>query len=394
MSKQPWDIPEVETEWEDEWQKWKEREDDNFIAQVLQGRAGLNEGLDNGLIAVNTYIHGTHRGRYILCGADSGTGKTTLVDFMYIFSLWKAARKAGIKLYIKYFSFEISGTEKKARWVCYWIRHQFKVDLSTDYIMGRIAGHRLTDEHLKMVVKGYAIVEEMLKDIQIIDNVLHPTGILNKLVEEHYEKPEVGTVIRDVPKEGKKKGMIRAYKPKDPSAITVAVVDHLALTHPEAGSVTTKQIMDKLSMYFVQLRNIFGTTIIAIQQFSTNMMSAYREQKKSESAIAPQRLDFGDSSYTYRDADLVFGLVKPVQFNLKLYYGIPLEDLGQYYIAMHLMKNRYGPSDRILPLFTNPIAGVFYDMPLTPMDVTFPQFITESKRIEELCRIYQPATIR
>lgn len=378
-----WEIPDDETQWDEEFKRWNERKDDGFMAQVHAGREGLNEGLGNGLERVNTFIHGTHRGRYILIGADSGVGKTTLCDFMYLYSLWRAAKMRGIKIYFKYFSFEISAAEKKARWVCQWIRAKYRIDLATDYIMGRIAGLRLTDEHLKMVVRAYAIVEEMLKDIVIIDTMLHPTGILNVLIEDHFEK--IGKVIRDTPKEGKTKGMIRGFKPNDPTAMTVAIIDHGALVNVEKGCTTTKQIMDRLSMYLVQGRNLFGLTSIFIQQFSTNMMNAYRE-KKSETAISPQRLDFGDSSYTFRDADLVFGLVKPVQFNLKTYYGFNMEELGQYFIALHLMKNRYGPADHLMPLFMNPISGMFYDMPKTHMDPNLKFFIDEAKRIEQLCQ--------
>ena len=226
-------------------------------------------------------------------------GKTTIADFMYLYSLWRSAKKKGIKLYIKYFSFELSAAEKKAKWVCQWVKSIYNIDLSTDYVMGRIPGLLLSAEHLKLVMRAYGVVEEMMQDMVLIDHMLHPTGMLNKLVEEHYEK--IGTVIRDVPKEGKKKGMIRGFKANDPSALTLIIVDHLALINVEGGAISTKQIMDRWSMYSVQLRNIFSTTLIQIQQFSTSMMSAYREQKKSESAIAPQRLDFGDSSYTYRD---------------------------------------------------------------------------------------------
>lgn len=299
-AKVTWELPDEDVEWEELEKKWDAHDDDIFIQQIVRGRQGLNEGLDNGLININKYIHGTHRGRYILIGADSGVGKTTIADFMYIFSLWIACKKLGIKLYIKYFSFEISAAEKKARWVCQWIKRMYNLDFSSDYIMGRIPGKRLTDAHFKMVLRAYGVVEEMMQDIEIIDHMLHPTGMLNTLVENHYEK--IGRVIRDIPKEGKKKGMIRAYKANDPRALTVAVVDHMALINVEAGAINTKAIMDRWSMYSVQLRNIFGTTLINIQQFSTNMMGAYREQhKKSEASISPQRLDFGDSSYTYRD---------------------------------------------------------------------------------------------
>ena len=383
-SKVIWQLPDEEVEWAELEVKWANQEEDNsFKSQVKRGMEGLNEGIDNGMKNINVHIHGTHRARYILIGADSGVGKTTIADFMYFYSLWKAAKLKGIKLYIKYFSFELSSSEKKAKWVCQWIKAINNIDLSTDYIMGRIPGLLLSTEHLKLVMRAYTIVEEVLKNVTMIDHMLHPTGMLNILVEEHYEK--IGTVYRDVPKEGRKKGMIRNYKANDPSAMTVVIVDHLALINVEAGCISTKQIMDRWSMYSVQLRNIFQTTIIQIQQFSTSMMSAYREQKKSEMAIAPQRLDFGDSSYTFRDADLVFGLVKPVQYNLKTFMGYRIEDIAQYFIALYLMKNRYGPADRMIPLFMNPISGMFYDLPLDPMSTSMNFFITEAKRIENVC---------
>jgi len=258
----------------------------------------------------------------------------------------------------------------------------YKADLSSDYILGRIPGQPLSDVHLRMVLRGYAMVEEMLQDIDIIDHMLHPTGMLNKLIEDHYEK--IGTVIRDVPKEGKKKGMIRSFKPNDPRAFTLVVVDHLALINVEAGAINTKAIMDRWSMYSVQLRNIFQATIVQIQQFSTSMMSAYREQKRTEVAIAPQRLDFGDSSYTYRDGDVVIGLVKPIQYNLKTFHGYTVDDLQSHLLAAYLMKNRYGPADKMFPLFMNPIAGMFWDLPEHPLDPALQFFIDEAKRLDTL----------
>jgi replicative DNA helicase len=386
-----YEIPDEQIEWEELHKTWDNRKEDDVINIILQGREGVNMGMANGLKRINNYIHGTHKGRYILIGADSGVGKTTIADFMYVYSLWKACKKAGRKLYIKYFSFEISAAEKKLKWIAQWIKHIYDVDLPTDYIAGRIAGLTVSDEHMRMVMRAYAVVEEMLRDIEIIDHMLHPTGMLNMLIEKHYEK--IGKVIRDEGKEGKK-GMIRGFKPNDPQALTIAITDHLALINTEKGAFTKKDIMDRWSVYSVMCRNVFGTTFIQIQQFNTSQMSAYREQKKSEAAIAPGRMDFGDSSYTFRDADLVMGLVKPVQYDLKTYHGWNLEELGQYFIALHLMKNRYGPADRMLPLFMNPVAGMFYDLPLQFMDPAIERFvIPQVQKLEEICQVYsQPET--
>lgn len=372
-----WDLKVQDIEWEELEAEWVNHKEDDFITTVEAGVLGHNEGFDNGLVTVNAHIHGTHRGRYILIGADSGVGKTTIADFMYIFSLWLDCKKRGVKIYIKYFSFEISATEKKARWVSQWIKRVHNLDLSSDYIMGRIPGKLLIPFHLKLVKQGYSLVQEMLKDIEIIDYSLGPTGMLNRVLD-HYSA--IGTIDRDKPKDDKK-GSIRAYIPNDPLVVTAVVTDHLALINTEAGCISTKQIMDRWSMYSVQLKNIFKTTVIQIQQFSTSMMSAYREQKKTEVAIAPQRLDFGDSSYTYRDADLVFGIVKPIQYSLKKFFGYDLTGIEQYFLALYLMKNRHGPSDRLLPIFMNPISGMFWDMP-PPGSIQ--AFIAEANRLNSI----------
>lgn len=382
MKKHSFEIPDVEVEWAELEKHWAGQEEDDFIKLVNDGMTGVNQGFDNGSKNVSKYTHGTHRGRYILIGADSGVGKTTLADFMYLYALWKDCRQKGIKLYIKYFSFELSRTEKIARWVCQWIYHISKKSFSSDYIAGRIPGNLLTEEDKKLVLRGYAVVRDMLEDIQIYDHLLHPTGMLNKLIEDHYE--QIGTVVRDAPKEGKKKGSIRKYIPNDSEAFTLCVVDHLALINIESGCASPKQCMDRWSMYCVQLRNLFKCTIVNIQQFSTGMISAYRDRAKAAGIISPQRLDFGDSTYTYRDADLVMGLIKPVEFDLKTYDGYSMEQIGQYFLALFIMKHRYGAANHMIPLFINPVAGMFWDLPLDPLDSAMAFYAQESARLDQI----------
>jgi hypothetical protein len=182
--RQIWEVPEEEVEWAELEKDWEHRkEEDSFVQAVERGRQGLAVGLDNGLKTINTYLHGTHRGRYYLVAAESGVGKTTLTDFSFLYSLWKACKKAGIRLFIKYYSFELWATEKKAKWVAQCIKKVYNLDLPTDYIMGRIPGLLPTDEHVKLIMRGYEMVLEMMKDIELCDAPLHPTGMLNRILD-------------------------------------------------------------------------------------------------------------------------------------------------------------------------------------------------------------------
>lgn len=384
--------------WES-WKKWKMRPPNDFIFAVNRGMTGANIGLDNGLTNINKYIYGTHQARYYLIGADSGVGKTTVADFMYVLKAWESAKKMKKRIKIFYCSFEIGRLDKMARWTSYYIYEKYGIQLPSDYILGRINGKLLSKEHHLMVIHAYAAVTEMMKDIVFVEDVIHPTKIFEDLIEIHFEKE--GTVTRtEVSAEDKakgRKGYVKSYHANDPDLITELIVDHLALTGSEQ-KLDTKGTMDRLSKYAVVLRNVFHCTCTFIQQFSTDLMSFHRTMgKKSPEGIAPQRVDFGDSKATFRDADVVIGLTKPVVFDIPVFHGYQLLaqdgdfELAHCFIAGYIMKNRYGPSGRMLPMFIDGVTGHIYDLPLTPANpMIMQEWYDRAQKIEELCKIYCP----
>lgn len=383
--------------WE-EWKHWDKRPPNDFIYQVKRGMQGYNVGVGNGLKNINKYIYGTHSARYYLIGADSSVGKTTVADFMYVLKFWEDAKRLGRKVKIFYCSFEVSRLDKMARWASYYVFLKFGLRLPSDYILGRIEGKLLTPDDERKVMIAYQMVSEMMKDIYFLDNVVHPTAIFESLVEHHFE--ENGTVLRtEVSKEDaakKKKGYVKGYIPKDPGMMTMLVIDHLALTGSEQ-KLDTKGIMDRMSKYVIVLRNIFHCTSCIIQQFSTDLMSFHRSNQKNPMSIVPQRLDFGDSKATFRDADVVFGLIDPLSYDFKEFLSYVLrsdtgEDLGRCARFLYLMKNRYGPSGRVFPLFLDGVSGTVYDLPLEPKNIIAMQpWYNKAAEIEQLCQTFSPS---
>lgn len=369
---------------------WEKLPSTHLIHQIEQGRLGLNVGMDNGLPGLSKYTYGTHRGRYYLLGSDSGVGKTTIADFMFIFRAWRWCKAHNRKLHIIYYSFEISKAEKEARWVSYFIKMNYGVDIPSDYILGRIDGMLVSDEHMRMIRHAYTAVSEIMSAITFVEDPVHPTKMFHDMVEHHYEK--IGTVRRGPARENKKKGPIVGYEPKPGTErdVTLQVVDHLALAMNEQG-FDTKQTMDLWSKYIVALRNLFGMSAAVIQQFNTEITSTFRMMKKGEGLMAPQRVDFGDSRYTFRDADVVLGLLKPYQYDVTTFHKYDIEKLLGYFVAMYLMKNRYGPSQRMLPLFLNPVSGIPEDLPLTPsVDFAMEPFYNKAAQLEKIAELYQP----
>lgn len=346
--------------------QWFDYPVSHFLHGYLRAKAGLNVGMDNGLGGINKYVHGIHPGRYYLIGADSGVGKTTFADFAFVLNAVETAKKTGRKLHIFYYSFEISKVEKMAKWVAAYVFRKNNIRLSSEYIMGRIASMQVSVEHDKMIMEAWNYVEEeIMPYIIFIEDPVHPTYIFQTLIDNHFDK--IGYVTRDAvteqQKQDGKKGRIIGYRkrPGHEEDMTLILVDHVALTASEKG-LNTKETIDRLSSYMVQMRNLFGAVVVMIQQFNSDLQTFNRNMQlksKGASIILPQKLDFGDSKYTYRDADVVIGLVSPYQFSLEDFFGVDISFFKNYYIAAVLMKNRYGPANKMISYLMDPYAGSF-----------------------------------
>ena len=84
--------------------------------RVKAGLSGDYEGLNNGFNRINEYIFGTQKSTILLLGGESGTYKTTLVDFIVRNNMEDAEAK-GIKLNVFYNSWEIDELTKKCNWL-------------------------------------------------------------------------------------------------------------------------------------------------------------------------------------------------------------------------------------------------------------------------------------
>jgi hypothetical protein len=387
-------MPDLTTPLLSEWDDWRKRPSNDFIHQVQRGRAGENVGLSTGSAVLDKYTHGIHPGTYYLIGADSGVGKTTLTDFIFIFNAWISAKKLGRKLHILYCSFEISKVSKIARWCSYFIFYKYKVRLPSSYILGRIHGKLVSEEHMVLIKEAYTIIQELFDIVQFVDMNMHPTMIFYSTIS-FYEKR--GKITRlEVTEQEKKKGKlgkITHYEPDDPNEMVMLVADHIALSDEEEGAKTIKTIMDKLSRYGVILRNIFNTCIVFIQQFSTDMLSAMRalQVKKTELNLAPTRLDFGDSKATYRDANVVFAGVCPGKdLSTFMEWDLSPGGLGTHMILFYIIKNRDGFDNKIVPLFRDGVTGTIYDLPCPAGLCDADEWYNKAKEINEICQVYSP----
>ena len=317
------------------------------------------------------WVNGIEPATYTLIGADSGVGKTSYLDELCILRPYIKAKKEGKKLKIFYFSFELSKQRKMYKWLSFILNLMDNLRVSNRQLANKedIIG---TEEEVAFIKQKArertAIVQKIMDDINFYDQPMNPTGIYKELID--YAQAH-GTIDFKVIGSGKK--IIEKYTPNDPDEIVLIAIDHLSLMNEESN-LHSKEIMDRMSRYMVMLRNTFNYSCVFLQQFNTSLQSATRKKDIDERSIIPQRVDFSETTFTYRDADIVLSLVKPNDYGLNTFLGpnsnnpwlVPM--LGDAFIAAYLMKNRDGPSKKI-GLYYNVFKG--HEMKSLPLDCPY-----------------------
>ena len=297
----------------------------NFIEEYKKGQTGFNSGLSIGLSNLETALNGMQRHRMYGVASPAKIGKTTFVDFCFVINPYLQSLEETINIEWLYYSYEIDRISKEFDFATFFLNYDFGIekiqlegdstftrngitsnyiDLCPDYLRGRLQDDnknliKVKDsvfEALKTVYEKrivplfgeYSPEGILLKKGKIIflENPSNPTGIRKELIkyaEIHgsFVKTEDGTFSR-----------ISGYKPEDPSKYTIVVMDHLRKLIPEQG-FTLKQTIDKMTEYFVQLRNWCDFTIIPILHTNRNISSVER-LKFSKDQIYPTSEDLKD----------------------------------------------------------------------------------------------------
>jgi hypothetical protein len=332
-------------------------------------------------------------------------GKTTLVDFLFVIQAYLTAKKQERSFKCFYYSFEISEEEKIAKWICTMVKLMHDMEFHVDYVMGRIEGMIVTDEDQVLIDQALEFISEILEHVVIIDTTKNPTAVFHDMIEyaesvgEVHRKEVVSKKKKDAQGKPLKTTYITGFTPNDPDQITLFVMDHIALCTPEQG-MDMKGTIDIMSKYIVFGRNKFRFSFAIVQQFNTELQSVERRKFKS-AALCPGRNDFGDSKYTYRDADVVLGGLMPSMFDIADFYGYSILPgagnsrdyyFGNYFVMWFLMKNRYGRSGLPFALFMNGMSGTFTDLP-KPTDeneFTLESIAEERTRLEKINEWYCP----
>lgn len=149
------------------------------------------------------------------------------------------------------------------------------------------------------------------------------------------------------------------YEPNDPDEYVIVFYDHAGLAQKEQG-LKSKEAIDKLSEYFVILRNNYGVTSVLIQQqaFENEGLDAFKAKR-----LKPTAQGLGDSKYTSRDLNCLLGVFSPFKFELPEYLGYDITQLRDNVRFLEVILNRGGTAGGVVGLFFDGAVCEFQELP-------------------------------
>lgn len=333
-----------------------------------------NKLLNNGINSIpspyprfsNEFI-GIEQGKYVVVTSTTKGGKTQFTSFTFLYTPLLYAYHHPEQLRIKFFYYSLEETPEDVlqRFMSYLLNSLSggKIRVSPTDLQSSHNNKPLSQEVLDTLgQEEYAKILKFFEEHVEFSPSRNPTGVYNevrKYMEEH------GTVHT---KKKKVKGDLGElvevdafdyYEPDDPDEYVFVIFDHLSLVQSEKG-MTLKQTADKLSEYFVILRNRYKVSPILIQQqaFEGESLDAFKANK-----LRPTAQGLGDSKYSARDCNLLLGLFSPFKHELPDYKGYDITKLRDNCRFLEVILNRGGSVGGLVGLFFDGATCTFAELP-------------------------------
>lgn len=308
---------------------------EEFYQLVEEGRQGHNIGLSTGSKKLDTYMDGVLPGTSYLIGGLSGVSKSTFTLWAFVYQPlihYLAGECQERDPHWILFSLEMTRPQVYAKLLSMYIFDNYGEELRFKEIFSRGKDTILTDSHL-----------ELLKECESFLDILDERLVFfeGSLTEDRYLK----TMNQELKKYGKWEDNI--FYPFNPHQFIGVIIDHVSLIKASSGK-TKKDEMDAISRDSVMLRNV--TKIISpihVAQFNRNSSS---DERLKQGMQDPSMSDYKDTGSIVEDSQVIIALHSPHKFKLTSYKKYNIKELEQIFIAVFLLKSRFGTSDVAIPL--------------------------------------------
>ena len=302
---------------------------ETLLKEIEEGRKGKNHGYSMGLPKLESIVDGVIQNTYSLVFSPSGTGKSSLALYAYIYRpLMEHLDDDNFKVF--YASLEMSADLLFAKLLGMYIFETYGVELSPKELLSRRKDFVLSDEQFNIVKESMDWLKKIEEKVIIYDKGMNAETLYSLLMKDLQT---MGTFTES---ENRK-----IYTPNNPNLVYLVVIDHISLLRPNKGR-SLKEEIDLVSSYLVTLRNICKISPLVIMQ--ANRDSAGMERRKQ--GLNNMRLsDTKDSGGPVQDAEIVISIFSPHRERLANYNKYNISILQDKFRAITVLKNRYGEAD-------------------------------------------------
>jgi len=334
----------------------------------------------NNFPRLSRYVPGVIPGIMYKVTSHMGVGKTKLSKFLFVYETLFYAMKNNMNFKILYFALEESQEEFIDDLVIHLTKRISKIQVDRFSLTGN-STIPLKEVELQAILSVENALIKVLENIEIIDSKYTPTEILNTCI---YYAKKWGKFEQD---DFGKDDLLK-YTPNDKNQIVLVVADHISLLSQEYDD-KSKTFLSKhqsISLWHTDyarriIAKAWRWAVLNVQQQS---LESEKQQFTNTgetviNKILPTLDGLGNNKEVGRDDYVVMGLFAPERYNIEKFMDYHIknrtpESFGDRFRSLHLLKNRFGHPNKILPLYFDGRYTHFKEMP-KPTDLNFKQFV-------------------
>lgn len=350
---------------------------ESVLELIRRGRDGSNQGISIGMPKLESIIDGLTRETYYLLFGGTGSGKTTLALYSFIYKpLVQHLDDDDFR--VIYYSLEMSANMLFLKLLCMHIWDEYHIEVSPKELMSRKKNYILDDDLYRIVLECQPWLTKIEQKITVYDRALNAQVLYANLHSELEKEGEFINTDKRI-----------LFKPKNPNKIILVVMDHIGLVRPGQGS-TLKSEIDLCSKYLLTFRNICGISPLVLMQINRDSTSTDRRKLDM---IDLKLSDIKDSGNPSQDAEVILGILSPFREQLSKYKKYDINQLEDRFRSISVLKSRYGESEIQIGSTFYGKAGLFKELPKGDqitcydpyMDVSYmlEDEITQNERIDE-----------
>lgn len=236
---------------------------------------GDNWGYSSGMPKLEYYTDGVCKETYtVICGG-SGSGKTSLCLYSYVYRPIMDNIDNDL-FHIIYYSLEMSRHILFAKLLSIYIYENYHRIISVKDLFSKHRNQILSKEDYDIVVQCTDWLNKVEQKITIYDKLLNADVLKDNLSQELRKYGSFSEIDNKV-----------IYKENNPKQLILVVLDHTALLRRSNGR-TLKEEIDAASATLVNYRNVCKISAVMVSQLNRDSQSMPRRQAGFEE---PQRSD-------------------------------------------------------------------------------------------------------